>query len=51
LCRQIAPEIFARNEMGGYSYVKKQPSTPDEEERAKQAMDSCPVQAIGNDGA
>lgn len=51
LCRETAPEIFGRNEIGGYSYVKKQPSTPDEESRARQAMEGCPVNAIGDDGA
>ena len=51
LCRQTAPVNFTRNESGGFSYVYKQPSTPEEEAKCKQAMEECPVEAIGNDGA
>ncbi|RME16273.1 MAG: ferredoxin, partial [Bdellovibrio sp.] len=28
----------------------KQPSTPEEEEACQEAMEGCPVEAIGNDG-
>ncbi len=51
LCRQTAPNNFDRNQDGGYSYVKKQASTPDEEAQCLEAMQGCPVEAIGNDGA
>ena len=51
LCRETAPDHFARNENGGYSFVSKQPSTPEEEARCKEAMEGCPVEAIGSDGA
>ena len=50
LCRETAPDNFTRNEDGGYSYVFKQPVTPDEEALCKEAMEGCPVEAIGNDG-
>ncbi|MFY9987207.1 MAG: ferredoxin, partial [Chthoniobacterales bacterium] len=35
---------------GGYSYVFKQPTTPEEEALCKEAMGGCPVEAIGNNG-
>ena len=50
LCRETAPDNFTRNEDGGYSFVFKQPVTVDEETRCKEAMEGCPVEAIGNDG-
>jgi ferredoxin len=50
LCRETAPGNFKRNEDGGYSYVFKQPASPDEEARCKEAKEGCPVEAIGNDG-
>ena len=50
LCREIAPTIFHRNDDGGYSFVAKQPEG-EEEHLAIEAMEGCPVEAIGNDGA
>jgi len=50
LCRETAPNNFTRNEDGGYSYVFKQPTSSDEEALCKEAMEGCPVEAIGNDG-
>ena len=50
LCREEAPQNFTRENDGGYSYVFKQPENEEEEEMCKQAMDNCPVEAIGNDG-
>ncbi len=49
LCRQTAPENFDRSD-NGYSYVKKQPATPEEETQCAQALSECPVEAIGSDG-
>lgn len=51
LCRETARECFKRNDDGGYSFVYKQPSNPEEENLCKDAMEGCPVEAIGNDGA
>lgn len=51
LCRETAPNNFTRWEDGGYSYVKKQPESPEEEAQCKEAMEGCPVEAIGNFGA
>ena len=45
-----APANFQREEQKGYSYVFRQPESPDEEARCQEAMDSCPVEAIGDDG-
>jgi ferredoxin len=50
LCRQTAPSNFDRNQDGGYSFVKKQAQTPDEEAQCLEAMQGCPVEAIGNNG-
>lgn len=50
-CRTEAPNNFTRNEGHGYSYVLKQPSSPQEEAQCKSAMEACPVEAIGSDGA
>lgn len=49
-CRQIAPDNFNRNDEGGYSYVFKQPENEQEEELCKEALEGCPVEAIGEDG-
>jgi len=51
LCRETAPANFKRNDDGGHSYVYKQPESPEEEALCKEAMEGCPVEAIGNDGA
>ncbi len=51
LCRETAPDNFTRNEDGSFSYVFKQPTTPEEETLCKEAKEGCPVEAIGDDGA
>lgn len=50
LCRETAPANFTRNEDGGYSYVVKQPENDEELQLCMEAMEGCPVEAIGNDG-
>ena len=50
LCRETSPTNFTREEDGGYSYVFKQPENDDELELCIEAMEGCPVEAIGNDG-
>jgi ferredoxin len=50
LCRETAPANFKRNDDGGHSYVYKQAETPEEEALCKEAMEGCPVEAIGDDG-
>jgi ferredoxin len=51
LCRQLAPQTFARLEDTGYSYVFRQPVTLEEIAQAEEALISCPTDTIGNDGA
>ncbi|MCH1507556.1 MAG: ferredoxin [Verrucomicrobiaceae bacterium] len=51
LCRETAPANFTRQEDGGYSYVFKQPDNEEEEALCEEAMEGCPVEAIGEDGA
>lgn len=50
LCRQTAPDNFERNEDEGYSYVSRQPENDEEIELCNEALEECPVEAIGDDG-
>jgi ferredoxin len=49
LCRTTAPASFKRS-AERFSYVSRQPATPDEVEACRQAAAECPVEAIGQDG-
>ena len=49
LCRETAPSNFTRDDDGGHTYVYKQPESPDEETLCQEAMEGCPVEAIGSD--
>ena len=49
MCRSLAPDFFDMND-GGNSYIKKQPQSETEVELCTEALESCPVQAIGDDG-
>ena len=50
VCRDTAQANFTRDDNNGYSYVYKQPQTPEEIELCEEALVACPVEAIGNDG-
>lgn len=50
LCRTTAPENFKQNADEGYSFVYKQPESDEEKKACQDAMDECPVEAIGSDG-
>ncbi|HET9795045.1 MAG TPA: ferredoxin [Thermoanaerobaculia bacterium] len=50
VCRVTAPNNFRREEDKGYSFVSRQPANPEEQAACQEAIDSCPVEAIGNDG-
>ena len=50
LCRETAPDNFSRSEDEGYSYVHKQPADDEEVAQCREAMEGCPVEAIGDDG-
>lgn len=47
VCRVTAPGNFQREEQKGYSYVLRQPAGPEEDAQCQEAMDCCPVEAIG----
>ena len=50
VCRETAPNNFTQQTEKGYSYVYKQPENDEEKEQCAEAMDACPVEAIGQDG-
>jgi ferredoxin len=47
VCRDTSPANFRRNDENGYSYVYKQPETDEELELCEEAINACPVEAIG----
>jgi len=49
-CILAAPDHFKMHDEDGHAFVVKQPQTPDEESHCREAMEGCPVEAIGNDG-
>ncbi len=52
LCRETAPANFTlKPKAPRYSYVIRQPDGPAEFAACLAAMDECPVEAIGDDGA
>jgi ferredoxin len=50
MCRELAPNNFARDDERGMFYVCKQPETPVELAQCKAAIEACPMAAIGDDG-
>jgi ferredoxin len=50
VCTGIATEFFNMNDDEGHAYVGKQPENKDDLSLCEEAIDACPVQAIGNDG-
>lgn len=50
LCRETAESFFTRDDDGGYSFVYKQPTTEEEIAQCMEALEGCPVEAIGCDG-
>lgn len=50
LCRATAPANFDRNNEGGYSFVKKQLETPEEEVVCREALEGCCTETIFDDG-
>ncbi|MER3430454.1 MAG: ferredoxin [Blastocatellia bacterium] len=49
VCRDTAPQNFSRNDEKAYSFVFKQPETDAELALCLEAMNACPVEAIGDD--
>ena len=50
LCSDIAPDYFAVSEDGDHDYVWKQPETDKGIVICLDALEQCPVEAIGSDG-
>src|SRR6516165_2750261 len=48
-CRATAPALFKRDDDIGFSFVHRQPTTPEELTLAKEALEECPTASIGND--
>lgn len=49
-CVMEAPRFFAMNDEDGHAYVKLQPASPEEVQECIDALEACPVEAIGQDG-
>jgi len=49
-CVLAAPDNFGMHEDDGHAFVKRQPENPTEEDQCREAMEACPVEAIGNSG-
>jgi len=50
LCVDTAPENFKMNDDNSNSFVYKQPENEEEKKVCEEALEDCPVDAIGNDG-
>lgn len=49
VCRLESPDFFTRHD-DGYSFVYKQPTSPEEIKKVQDTIYSCPVEAIGDLG-
>jgi ferredoxin len=50
MCRNTAPDFFTRDYETAFSFVFRQPVTPEERLLAEQTKQGCPTESIGNDG-
>jgi ferredoxin len=50
LCVDLAPNNFKESEAGDHDMVFKQPASDEEAAQCKEAMEQCPVEAIGSNG-
>ena len=50
VCIDAAPNNFAESIDGDHDYVYKQPETEEELDQCYDALEQCPVEAIGDDG-
>lgn len=48
LCRETAPTVFAEDKAAGLAYVFKQPETDEEFELARESLEGCPTESIGD---
>ena len=49
-CTVEAPRFFEMNDEDGHAYVKLQPTSDKDLEECMNALEACPVEAIGDDG-
>jgi ferredoxin len=49
-CRTLAPDFFARDEDAGTSFVRKQPTLPEDIALVQEAATNCATASIGDDG-
>lgn len=49
-CVIEAPRFFLMNNKEGHAFVKMQPRSEADLKECLEALNSCPVEAIGNDG-
>ena len=49
-CVMTAPSFFNMDEDDGHAFVTDQPQTEADEDICREALEGCPVEAIGNDG-
>ena len=50
LCMEVAPNNFKESDQGDHDIVYKQPDSEEEILACKDAIEQCPVEAIGADG-
>ena len=50
VCADAAPDNFGISEEDDHYRVKRQPADAAELDRCREAMENCPVSAIGDDG-
>lgn len=50
LCRESAPNNIKRDDRTGYSYVFKQPESPEEITAVEAGVAGCPTEGVSNDG-
>ncbi|MCB0403183.1 MAG: ferredoxin [Bdellovibrionales bacterium] len=51
VCAELAPANFREAQTNDHDIVYKQPAGETEELQCLEALEACPVEAIGNDGA
>ena len=49
-CLREAPRFFSMNDKDSHAFVKAQPTSTTDIQECLNAMEACPVEAIGNDG-
>ena len=50
VCSDCAPKNFKMSDDASHDFVYKQPENEEELDQCYEAMDCCPVEAIGDDG-